>query len=53
MIFYKVVLELKRKQTIIDLYLFITRDYIVLYYSSKELVNKTCFVNNYSKKIKK
>lgn len=52
MISDKVVSELERKQAVIDLYSFITRDYTVLYRSSEEPISEAYFVNDCSKKMK-
>jgi hypothetical protein len=49
MISDKAVSEQKRKQTIADLYSFITRDYTVLYLPGEEPVNGTCPIKCYGR----
>ena len=51
MISDKVVSEPERKQAVIDLYSFITRDYTVLYRPDEEPIGGTCAVNDCRKKM--
>ncbi|KAI9764363.1 MAG: hypothetical protein M1840_008501 [Geoglossum simile] len=51
MISDKVISEPERKQAVIDLYLFITRDYTVLYRPGEEPIGGACPVNDCGKKM--
>ncbi|KAI9760437.1 MAG: hypothetical protein M1840_002415 [Geoglossum simile] len=53
MISAKVISKQKRKQAIIDLYSFITRDYIILYCPGKEPINGAYHIEGYGTKMER